>query len=211
MLHTAPSGKLDPFPGGAIQTKDWMRQTLQLFKQKCPNASIVYVSPRAYAGWAVVNLNPEPVSYENGFACKWLIEDQINGDPEMTFNGPGAKVPWLCWGNYLWTNGLGPDLVEGGPGGGRSDGFEWRQTDVGNDGTHPSDPQGRQKAALEVLKTLKTEPTAASWLLVSASPPPTGGGGGGSGGGCGAGPSEGNAVALFTALVVLLVMRGARR
>lgn len=50
------------------------------------------------------NTGLEPVVYEEGFVFKRLIEDQIKGDPELAFDGPNKKAPWLAWGGYPWEN-----------------------------------------------------------------------------------------------------------
>jgi hypothetical protein len=48
------------------------------------------------------NRKLEPEAYQEGFAVKLLIESQINGDPELAFEGPNRKAPWLAWGGYIW-------------------------------------------------------------------------------------------------------------
>ena len=76
-------------------------------------------------------LNPEPYAFESGFAVKWLIEQQIKGDPELNFDPAKGEVkaPWLSWGPYLWTKG---DTS-------RTDGFYFVESDFrAEDGTHPS-------------------------------------------------------------------------
>ena len=35
----------------------------------------------------------EPRAYLNGWGTKFVIERQINGDPELSFKGPDAKAP----------------------------------------------------------------------------------------------------------------------
>ncbi len=210
MKHTTVSGMIAPFPAGATQVNDWMRQTLQLAKARCPNLVAAYCTSRVYAGYANKNLNPEPDSYENGFSVKWLIEDQINGDPELAFDGPSPKAPWLCWGAYNWTNGLGPDLVEGGAGG-RSDNLEWHLSDMAADGTHPSDPQGRNKQANLLLNWLKNEPTCVPWFVASLPAPPPQGDERGSSRGCGSSGSAGNALPMLLAMVILMAFSAARK
>jgi hypothetical protein len=121
-----------------------------------PNLKMAYLSSRTYGGYAASPLNPEPHAYESGFAVKWVISRQINGDAELTFDpakGP-VRSPWIAWGPYLWADGLK----------GRSDGFVWRREDFGPDGTHPS-PAGQHKVARLLLAFLKREPTSRSWFL----------------------------------------------
>lgn len=127
----------------------------RILKSKYPNIKIAYYSSRTYGGYATTTLNPEPYAYESGFAVKWLIEKQINGDPSLTPTGTNPQAPWLAWGPYLWADGMTPRA---------SDGFFWECGDFGSDGTHPS-LSGRQKVANLLLTFFKTEPTATVWFL----------------------------------------------
>src|SRR3989442_190765 len=122
-----------------------------------PNLRLMYVSSRIYGGYASVALAPEPFAYESGFAFKWLVEDQINGDPALSYPG---KAPWLAWAPYLWADGLTP----------RSDGLTWACSDFQSDGTHPS-PSGEQKVANLLLSFFKTDPTATSWFVAAGQQP----------------------------------------
>ena len=64
-------------------------------------------------------------------------------------------APYLCWGPYLWADGLNP----------RSDGFTWACSDVlATDFTHPSST-GIGKVADQLLAFFKTDPTATPWFL----------------------------------------------
>lgn len=127
----------------------------RILKSKYPNIKIAYYSSRTYGGYATTTLNPEPYAYESGFAVKWLIEKQINGDPSLAPTGTNPQAPWLAWGPYLWADGMTPRV---------SDGFFWECGDFGSDGTHPS-LSGRQKVANLLLTFFKTEPTATVWFL----------------------------------------------
>ena len=56
-----------------------MQTMLTLF----PNLKLVYFSSRVYAGYSNgvgTPDNPEPYAYEVGFAVKWAIGDQLNGN-----------------------------------------------------------------------------------------------------------------------------------
>jgi hypothetical protein len=123
---------------------------------KFPNLRIAYISSRIYGGWAGSPLNPEPWAYEEGFAMKWLIADQIAGKPELNYDpAKGAvRAPWMAWGPYLWADGLK----------GRKDGqVIWKREDLGPDGTHPS-MLGREKVARLLMAFLKNDPTAMPWF-----------------------------------------------
>ena len=41
--------------------------------------------------------NSEPFSYESGFAVKWLVEQQLKGDPALNYDPQKGTVqaPWL--------------------------------------------------------------------------------------------------------------------
>jgi hypothetical protein len=147
-LKEAIAGVNETFPLDAQRLQTDLDAIVQILMQRYPSLQIVYLSSRIYAGYATTGLNPEPFSYQSGFAVKWLIEDRINGR---------ARGPWLAWGPYLWTDGMK----------GRSDGLIWTCNDVAQDGTHPS-PGGRQKVAELLLSFFKTDQTAVSWFSLSA-------------------------------------------
>ncbi len=144
------------FPIHPTRLRDLLEPIVQILHDRYPNLSIVYLASRTYAGYASTSLNPEPFAYESGFAVKWLIRDQISGDPGLNFDpGSGAvRAPWLCWGPYLWADGLTP----------RSDGLTWQCSDFGADGTHPSS-SGQDKVAGLLLDFMKSDPTATPWFL----------------------------------------------
>ena len=152
----AGPARLGEFPKHAEAMKRNMVTLLNKLAEKFPNLRIAYLSSRTYAGYARTQLNPEPYAYESAFVVRWLIRDQIQGEPSLNFDpakGP-PKSPVLLWGPYLWADGqkgrkLG-DLV-------------WKPEDFGGDGTHPS-PSGRQKVAGQLLRFLKTDPTARIWF-----------------------------------------------
>jgi hypothetical protein len=128
-------------------------------KQRFPNLRIAYLSGRIYGGYSNGALNPEPYAYESSFVARWLIQDQIKGNPELSFSaaddGGLAKSPLLLWGPYLWADGVTPRA---------SDGLVWTRGDLGGDGTHPSDA-GRDKVAQLLLTFFKTDPLAKSWFV----------------------------------------------
>jgi len=148
-LHTAG------FPGDATKLSSDLATVARNLKAKFPNIKLAYFSSRTYGGYG----NAEPYPYETGFAVKWLIEQQINGDTTLAFAGVNPKAPWLAWGPYLWADGTTPRL----------DSLVWECSDFQSDGTHPS-LSGRMKVARILLTFFKTEPTATSWFLRN---PPT--------------------------------------
>ena len=140
-----------PTGGFPAETKElqWdLLDTVMNLRERYPNLQIAYLSSRIYAGYAATALNPEPYAYEGAFAVKWLIGEQMKGNPEL------KDAPWLAWGPYLWADGTKP----------RGDGLIWKREDLGNDGTHPSE-SGREKVAQLLLTFLKQDPTARPWVL----------------------------------------------
>jgi hypothetical protein len=119
-----------------------------------PNIKIAYYSSRtnSYSYWN--GLSPEPNAFETGFAVKWMIEKQINGDPTLNYNPARGPVvaPFLSWGPYLWADGPNP----------RSDGLVWLQSDMVIDCTHPS-TNGEAKIAQLLLDFFKND-TTTGWF-----------------------------------------------
>jgi hypothetical protein len=73
---------------------------VQNAKARFPNLRIAFLSSRIYGGWTTVPLNPEPYAYEGAFVVRWLIQDQLKGDPSLNYDptkGP-VKAPLLLWG-----------------------------------------------------------------------------------------------------------------
>ena len=82
---------------------------VQILPPRFPNLKLAYFSSRTYGGWAIrpgggEPGNSEPFSYESGFAVKWLIQQQLQGDPALNFDPlKGAvKAPWLSWAAKPW-------------------------------------------------------------------------------------------------------------
>ena len=148
--------KNEPFPQEPQILQAELQSIVQIVQARYPNVKIVYLSSRIYGGYATGPLNPEPIAYHSGFAVKWLIEAQINGEPQLNYDPAQGEVaaPWLAWGPYLWADGLTP----------RSDGLTWACNEFADDGTHPGDP-ARDKVAEMLLDFFKTDETAGMWFL----------------------------------------------
>ncbi|MCX8037208.1 MAG: hypothetical protein N3D11_09240 [Candidatus Sumerlaeia bacterium] len=144
------------FPKHAQVYKDNMVLIVQRIKKTFPNTRIVYLSTRIYGGYANRG-NPEPYAYETGFGVRWLILDQIKGNPELNYDATKGEVkaPILLWGPYLWANGTTP----------RRDGLVWDVSDYQPDRLHPSVTSGREKVARMLLEFLQTNPTARPWFV----------------------------------------------
>jgi hypothetical protein len=130
----------------------------QTLRRRFQNLLLLYLSSRVYGGYSTLKLFPEPFAYESGFAVKWLIDQQISGDPALSFDA--GIVPWMAWGPYLWADGIHP----------RFDGLVWNCSDFLDDGTHVSQT-GREKVAKMLLDFFKSDSTTRGWFL--APPPPS--------------------------------------
>jgi hypothetical protein len=148
------------FPAKANTLETYLEQIAKNLEINFPNIKIAYFSSRtrSYTYWR--GLSPEPSAYETGFSVKWLIEKQINGDPELNYDPAkgDVKSPYLSWGPYFWIDGTNP----------RSDGRVWTAEDMIEDCTHPS-KSGREKVAEMMLEFFKSDTVAASWFLAGGS------------------------------------------
>ncbi len=157
-LKEADGDPLTTFPEDALRLKSELKLIAQILKQRFRNLRAVYLTSRIYGGFSDQPVTRgEPVSYQTGFAVKWLIEDQINGAPELNYDGRLGPVsaPWLSWGPYLWADGTTT----------RSDGLFFVCSDFVNDGHHPAPGGARDKVALRLLDFLKTDSTAQRWFV----------------------------------------------
>lgn len=157
-VKQADAGPTQSFPADARRLQAELTAIAQILKSRFPNIKLAYYSSRIYGGYASTNLNPEPFAYQSGFAVKWMIEDQINGAPELNFDPLRGQVraPWLAWGPYLWADGLKA----------RGDGLRWECSDFADDGTHPG-ITARRKVTDLLLKFFKTDATARVWFLAA--------------------------------------------
>lgn len=154
LANKGPRGTLDEH-GRALERDT--RAVIHNAKRRFSNLHVAYLSSRIYGGYTQSALNPEPQAYEGGFVVRWLIQDQIKGDPELNYDaGRGAvKAPVLLWGPYLWADGTRPR---------KSDGLVYERGDLAGDGTHPSE-SGRRKVAELLLRFFTTDADAKSWFV----------------------------------------------
>jgi hypothetical protein len=155
-LDAGPSGT---YPTDMAPTQSDLETMARNLHIKFPNLKIAYYSGRIYGGYGngVNTYDPEPFAYENGFAVKGVVQDQLNGVNNLNYDpnqGP-VTAPWIAWGPYYWANGLTP----------RSDGLTWSCQQLKSDGLHPEDPLGRQPVATYLLNFMKTDSTATPWFL----------------------------------------------
>jgi hypothetical protein len=155
-LKEADASPDQGFPKYAQTLREELVHVVQALAARFPKLRLCYLSSRTYGGYAQTRLNPEPYAYESGFSVKWLIDQQLKGDPPLNSDparGP-VLVPWLSWGPYLWANGSRA----------RADGFKFEEQDFGKDGTHPSE-LGQKKVGELLLKFFKRDSTTRDWFL----------------------------------------------
>jgi hypothetical protein len=93
----APPG---PFPDTMQQMQRGLATVLGHCVRTYPNLKIAYLTAdgfRHHTGY-------EPHVWQEAFAVKWLIERQINGEPDTAYAGDARRLPWLQWGPYIWDN-----------------------------------------------------------------------------------------------------------
>ncbi|HET7011186.1 MAG TPA: hypothetical protein VFI11_10455 [Anaerolineales bacterium] len=150
------------FPDKARELQAALGDIVRNLKSRFPNLRIAFLSSRTRSFLYDRGISPEPVAFETGFAVRWLIEEQINGEAELNFDPERGEVvaPVLVWGPYLWVDGMNP----------RPDGLIWTPEDLTEDCTHPS-PGGREKVAGLLMAFFKTDPLAAGWFLAARAQP----------------------------------------
>ncbi len=138
---------------------------LPILLDNFPNLKQVYMTGFYYGGYAdsskaFYDIVAEPGSYYTNYAVKWVVERQINGDPDLVFTGPGKKAPWVAWGPHTWADGTRANDY---------DGLYWDcevdfQPDGG--GYHLTNT-GKVKDAQLLLDWAKNTPTTKKWFLDS--------------------------------------------
>ena len=143
------------FPAKAVELEEHLELIVKDLKRRFPNLNLAFLSSRtrSYTYWR--GLSPEPVAFETGFSVKWLIERQIEGNPDLNYD-PGrgeVKAPYLSWGPYLWVDGENE----------RADGLVWTADDLYSDCTHPSE-EGMRKVATLLTDFFMNDSLTASWF-----------------------------------------------
>lgn len=157
-------GDNNNFPTNVQLFQSRLAQLVTMLKAEFPNLKITYLSSRTRShGYSPSGIS-DPGAFENGFGVRWLIEDQINGNPALNYNPDLGQtpVPYLSWGPYLWIDG---DNM-------RSDGRIWPVSYVMPDCFHPS-TLGNQAVAEMLLEFFKSDTTTTPWFLDSGVPVPT--------------------------------------
>ncbi|MCB9020507.1 MAG: hypothetical protein H6548_00150 [Chitinophagales bacterium] len=144
------------FPDRADMLADAFTYAAQQLKIRYPNLQLLYFTGRHTTEYMPADAkvkHMEPRAYLNGWGTKFVIERQINGDPELSFKGPDAKAPLLLWGPYFWTQGEKP----------RADGYTFTKDLVNADGVHPN-ASGEVKVARDILDFWQQDPVSVQWL-----------------------------------------------
>jgi hypothetical protein len=154
-LHTTfngpgnPSG-IGPPPPPFPESMQRMQRDVATVLAHCvslyPNLRMAYLTTdglRQFSGM-------EPHVWREAFGSKWLIESQIRGDEGTQFedtDGRARRLPWLCWGPYIWDN-------------------TWDRSYF-TDGVHPA-PKAREIFVRKYWAHLAADPVARSWFLKPA-------------------------------------------
>ena len=148
------------FPNGIA---DKFEILLPILLEKFPNLKQVYISVFFYGGYAdsskaFYDIVAEPGSYFTNYAVKWVVERQINGDPDLVYAGPEKKAPWVAWGPHTWADGMRANDY---------DGLFWNcEEDFQEDGGgYHLTTTGKIKDAQLILDWAKNNPVTMKWFL----------------------------------------------
>lgn len=168
LKETNPATLYSPISVWNDSLKVQMKRIMKELVTRYPNIKLCFISSRASARYSCLtcpngSLNPEPYAYWQGWDCKQIVSDQINGDTNLTYTGPNRKSPWIGWGPYLWTDG---DIA-------RQDGLKWLcPSDFAADGTHPSLTAGRTVGGL-LDCFFKNDSLCYPWFTTNGNPCPS--------------------------------------
>ncbi len=153
-----------PFQPQEVANK--YEQLMPVLLAKFPNLKQVYVSGFNYGGYAdpekeFYDMIVEPSSYWNNWSVKFLVERQIDGDPDLKFTEPDRMAPWIGWGPHIWADGTRANQV---------DKLRWVcEADYKPDGGgyHLSN-SGKDKVGKLIYNFFKGSEVAADWFLYGA-------------------------------------------
>jgi hypothetical protein len=150
-LETDDSTKYINWPGRANLVKGELESAVNVLKSKFINLKVLYLLGRTRTFGNQTLFNREPSPYYFGWACKWTIEDQINGASNLKYSGPNPVAPIITWGFYQWADSLPR----------QTDGFYWRQSET-KDGLH-ANTDGQDTLATRFQNFLFTDKNASLW------------------------------------------------
>jgi len=148
---------LGEFPAHARALQADVTSILNIARLHYPNLRVVYLSSRTFGGWSGRDSgSPEPYAYESGFAMRWIVQGQMQGDSQLNFDpaqGP-VRAPLVMWGPYLWAQGDSPR---------KADGLTWTRNDVRPDQLHPNE-SGVKKTTGLLLNFFETNEGTSRWF-----------------------------------------------
>ena len=150
-LETEDSSMTVSWPERPQEVKALLETALRNIKLKFKNIKIVYVLGRTRTFDVIATWNHEPCPYYFGWACKWAIQDQINGKPGTKYKGKNAVAPMLAWGFYQWADSTPR----------KTDGFYWRASETA-DGLHAT-AIGQDTLSNRFQQFLLTDKFASAW------------------------------------------------
>ena len=148
---------LGEFPAHARALQADITAILNIARQHYPNLRVAYLSSRTFGGWSGrASGSPEPYAYESGFGTRWVVQSQIEGNPQLNYDPARGEVraPLVIWGPYLWACGDTPRKL---------DGLVWSENDVRADRLHPNEA-GVKKTTTLLLDFFKTDAGASRWF-----------------------------------------------
>jgi hypothetical protein len=151
-LETEDSTDINSFPGRPLQVKNELETCFRVFKQKFPNVKLVYLLARTTTYFNQYVFNTEPCPYYFGWACKWAIEDQINGVHGTEYKGKNKVSPMITWGFYQWATSTPR----------KTDGFKWSESLMKPDGLH-ANLIGADTLSTRFQNFLLTDEYAKNW------------------------------------------------
>ncbi|MEP6465687.1 MAG: hypothetical protein ABJB05_05255 [Parafilimonas sp.] len=150
-LDSEDSSDIIGFPARPLLVKSTLQSCFRVFEQKFPNVKLVYLVARTTTFGTQHVFNTEPCPYYFGWACKWAIEDQINGVAGTTYKGANKVSPMIAWGFYEWATST-PRIT---------DSFSWT-SDLMKDGLHAND-EGKDTLSTRFQNFLLTDKFARNW------------------------------------------------
>lgn len=139
------------WPDKPLHVKNNLQVALRVMKDKFSNLKIVYVLGRTRTFPGVREWNVEPGPYYFGWACKWAIEDQMNGVDGTSYKGDNPVAPMLAWGFYQWADTIPR----------KTDGFSWHSY-LTSDALHAT-PEGQDTLSGRFQRFLLTDKYASTW------------------------------------------------
>lgn len=149
------------FPRAPQNLAAEFQELLVTLKYQFPNLKICYFSGRAYSGFATPIQGGVgkgllyPRDYYNGWAVRFLIDNEKNAVTGYDYKGTNATIPYSTWANYSWNDGKLP----------RKDGFFLDcDNDIGSDGLHLT-VLGENKLGKTIFDFFTHDTTAKPWFL----------------------------------------------